>query len=204
MTTLNDFLQKHPVKPIRLYRPDPKDWFKDVMCYLNRPRDWQRRVNLLRMRAEVLDCVDDPDEDLARYRDEVHGKLSEAEQDMKRVRIEVTELIGQLPDADQQTAMIRRYMGFQSWKEIAWAMDTTSVIVQDHHAKALSVLKRVLVARGLIPDTYVRKKHRTAEHEAADTETAVDNNEKTDRIHGTADGFNAVGGFSSEHKTPPM
>ena len=88
MTTLNDFQQEHPITVIRLYRPDPKDWFRDVMVYLNRVNDCRRRVEVIRSRAELLDAVVDPDEELMSYRDEVHQKLANAEQDMKRVRVE--------------------------------------------------------------------------------------------------------------------
>jgi len=160
MTTLNDFLQEHPVTVIHLYRPDPKDWFKDVMVYLSRMNDWRRRVGMLKARAELLDAVDDPNEDLSAYRDEVHQKLADAEQVMKRVRVEVTELIGQLDCETQRTVFMRRYVEWQSWNKIAWAMDLPIETVKMLHTKALPVLKRLLIARGLIPDTYVPKKHK--------------------------------------------
>lgn len=120
MTTLNDFLQEHPVAVIHLYRPDPKDWYRDVMVYLNRVNDWRRRVGLLKARVELLDEVTNPDEDLIAYRDEVHQKLADAEQDMRCVRVEITELIGQLDSEAQQTVFTRRYVEWQSWKKIAW------------------------------------------------------------------------------------
>ena len=123
MTTLTDFLEEYPIIAIRPYRPDPKDWFKDVMLYLNRVNECRHRVELLRSRAELLDAVVDPDEELAHYRDEVHQKLSEAEQEMKRVRVEVTELIDQLESKEQRTIITRRYVEWQAWKKIAWAMD---------------------------------------------------------------------------------
>ena len=160
MTTLNDFQQEHPVTVIHLYRPDQKDWYKDVMMYLNRVNDWRRRVGLLKARAELLDAVDDPDEDLSAYRDEVHQKLADAEQVMKRVRAEITELIGQLDSENQRTVFTRRYVEWQSWKQIAWAMDLPVETVKMLHAKALPKLKRLMVARGLIPDTYTPKKHK--------------------------------------------
>ena len=162
MTTLTDFLQEYPVVAIRPYRPDPKDWFKDVMLYLNRVNECRRRVELLRSRAELVDAVVDPDEDLIAYRDEVHKELSEAEQEMKRVRVEVTELIGQLDNEEQRTVITRRYVEWQAWKKIAWAMDQPVAAVQLLHAKALPVLKRQLVAKGLIPDSYVPKKHKSS------------------------------------------
>lgn len=160
MTSLNDFLQEHPVTVIHLYRPDPKDWYKDVMAYLNRVNDWRRRVGLFKARAELLDAVDDPDEDLIAYRDEVHQKLADAEQVMKRVRVEVAELIGQLDNEEQRTVFTRRYVEWQSWNKIAWAMDMPVETVKMLHSKALPVLKRLLIAQGLIPDTYVPKKHK--------------------------------------------
>jgi DNA-directed RNA polymerase specialized sigma24 family protein len=160
MTTLDEFLQEYPVIPIRLYRPDPRDWFKDVMLYLNRLNDCRRRVEDLRSRAEILDVVDDPDEDLIAYRDEVHQKLADAEQDMRRVRVEVMEVISLLECEAQRTVVTRRYVEWQSWDKIAWAMDQPVETVQMHHAKALPVLKRLLVARGLIPDTYMPKKRK--------------------------------------------
>lgn len=160
MTTLNDFLQEHPVTVIHLYRPDPKDWFKDVMVYLSRMNDWRRRVGMLKARAELLDAVDDPNEDLSAYRDEVHQKLADAEQVMKRVRVEVTELIGQLDCEVQRTVFTRRYVEWQSWKQIAWAMELPVETVKMLHAKALPKLKRFMVKQGLIPDTYVPKKHK--------------------------------------------
>ena len=160
MTTLNDFQQAHPVTVIRLYRPDPKDWFKDVMVYLHRVNDCRRRVEEIRSRAELLDGVTDPDEELTAYRDEVHQKLVRAEQDMKRVRVEVTELIGQLDSEAQRTVFTRRYVEWQSWGKIAWAMDLPVETVQMHHAKALPKLKCLMVKRGLIPDTYEPKKHK--------------------------------------------
>ena len=160
MTTLNDFQQEHPVTVIHLYRPDPKDWYRDVMTYLNRVNDWRRRVGLFINRAELLDAVDDPDEDLSLYRNEVHQKLADAEQVMKRVRTEVTELIGQLDCEVQRTVFMRRYVEWQSWKKIGWAMDLPVETVKMLHSKALPVLKRLLIAQGLIPDTYVPKKHK--------------------------------------------
>ena len=159
MTSLNDFLHEHPVTVIHLYRPDPKDWFRDVMVYLNRMNDCRRRVEAIRSRAALLDEVADPDEELTAYRDEVHQKLADAEQDMKRVRVEVAELIGQLDNEEERTVITRRYVEWQSWEKIAWAMDLPVETVQMYHAKALPVLKRLLVAGGLIPDTYERKKH---------------------------------------------
>ena len=160
MTSLNDFLQEHPVTVIHLYRPDPKDWYKDVMAYLNRVNDWRRRVGLFKARAELLDAVDDPDEDLIAYRDEVHQKLADAEQVMKRVRTEVAELIGQLDNEEQRTVFTRRYVEWQSWKQVAWAMDMPVETVKMLHAKALPKLKRLMVKQGLIPDTYTAKKHK--------------------------------------------
>lgn len=160
MTSLNDFLQEHPVTVIHLYRPDPKDWYKDVMAYLNRVNDWRRRVGLFKARAELLDAVDDPDEDLIAYRDEVHQKLDNAEQDMKRVRAEITELIGWLDNEEQRTVFTRRYVEWQSWNKIAWAMDMPVETVKTLHAKGLPKLKRLMVKQGLIPDTYVPKKHK--------------------------------------------
>ena len=160
MTTLNDFQQAYPVTPIRLYRPDPKDWFRDVMVYLNRVNDCRRRVEAIRSRAELLDSIEEPDEELSAYRDEVHQKLADAEQDMKRVRAEITELIGWLDNEEQRTVFTRRYVEWQSWNKIAWAMDMPVETVKMLHAKALPKLKRLMVARGLIPDTYTAKKHK--------------------------------------------
>ena len=160
MTSLNDFLQEHPVTVIHLYRSDPTDWYKDVMAYLNRVNDWRRRVGMLKARAELLDAVDDPDEDLIAYRDEVHQKLADAEQVMKRVRAEITELIGWLDNEEQRTVFTRRYVEWQSWNKIAWAMDMPVETVKMLHAKALPKLKRLMVKQGLIPDTYVPKKHK--------------------------------------------
>ncbi len=75
MTTLNDFQQENPVAVIHLYRPDQKDWFRDVMVYLNRVNDCRRRVEAIRSRAALLDDIIDPDEELTAYRDEVHQSL---------------------------------------------------------------------------------------------------------------------------------
>ena len=161
MTTLNEFLQEHPVTVIHLYRPDPKDWYRDVMVYLNRVNDWRRRVGLLKARVELLDEVADPDEDLIAYRDEVHQKLADAEQDMKRVRVEITELIGQFDCEVQRTVFTRRYVEWQSWKKIAWGMDLPVETLKMLHSKALPKVKRLMVKQGLIPDTYVPKKHKS-------------------------------------------
>ena len=160
MTTLNDFQQAYPVTPIRLYRPDPKDWFRDVMVYLNRVNDCRRRVGMFKARAELLDSIEEPDEELSAYRDEVHQKLVDAGQDMKRVRAEITELIGWLDNEEQRTVFTRRYVEWQSWNKIAWAMDMPVETVKMLHAKALPKLKRLMVKQGLIPDTYVPKKHK--------------------------------------------
>ena len=160
MTTLNDFQQEHPVAVIHLYRPDPKDWFKDVMVYLNRVNDCRRRVEVIRSRAQMLDDVADPNEGLSAYRDEVHQKLARAEQDMKRVRVEITELIGQLDSDEQRIVFTRRYVEWQSWKNISWAMDLPVETVKMLHVKALPKLKRLLIEQRLIPDTYVPKKHK--------------------------------------------
>ena len=182
MTTLNVFQQEHPVTVIHLYRPDPKDWYKDVMLYLTRVNDWRRRVGLLKARAELLDAVDDPDEDLIAYRDEVHQKLADAEQCMKRVRVEVEALIGQLDCEEQRTVVTRRYVEWQSWKKIAWAMDLPVETVKMLHSKALPKLKRMMVKQGLILDTYVPKKHKreavgadavTCEHNSTPEQEAI-------------------------------
>ena len=172
MTILNDFLQEHPVTVLHLYRPDPKDWYRDVMVYLNRVNDWRRRVGLFINRAELLDSIADPDEDLIHYRDEVHQKLAGAEQVMKCVRVEITELIGHLDCEAQRTVFTRRYVEWQSWKKIAWAMDQPVETVKMLHSKALPKLKRLMVKQGLIPDTYVPKKHRQVV--GADCQGAVD------------------------------
>jgi hypothetical protein len=160
MNTLNDFLREHPVTVIHLYRPDPKDWYKDVMAYLSRVNDWRRRVGMLKASAELLDSIEEPDEELSVYRDEVHLKLVDAEQDMKRVRAEITELIGWLDNEEQRTVFTRRYVEWQSWNKIAWAVDMPVETVKMLHAKALPKLKRLMVKQGLIPDTYVPKKHK--------------------------------------------
>lgn len=162
MTTLYDFQREHLVTVIHLYRPDPKDWFRDVMVYLNRVNDCRRRIEVIRSRAELLDAVADPDEELTAYRDEVHQKLADAEQDMKRVRVEIKGLIGQLDSEEQRTVFTRRYVERQSWKAIAWAMELPVETVKMLHAKALPKLKRLLVKRGLIPDTYEPKKQKNA------------------------------------------
>lgn len=109
-----------------------------------------------------MDAVDDPDEDLIAYRDEVHQKLADAEQDMRRVRVEVMEVISLLECEAQRTVVTRRYVEWQSWDKIAWAKDQPDETVQMHHAKALPVLKRQLVAQRLIPDTYMPKKHKSS------------------------------------------
>ena len=132
------------------------------MLYLNRLNDYRRRVEGLRSRAEILDAVDDPDEDLIAYRDEVHQKLADAEQDMRRVRVEVMEVISLLECEAQRTVVTRRYVEWQSWEKIAWAMDQPDETVKMLHAKALPILKRLLVARELIPDSYVPKKHKSS------------------------------------------
>lgn len=179
MTTLNDFQQEHPVAVIHLYRPDQKDWFRDVMVYLNRVNDCRRRVEAIRSRAALLDEVADPDEELTAYRDEVHQKLADAEQVMKRVRTEVTELVGQLDCEVQRTVFTRRYVEWQSWKQIAWAMELPVETVKMLHAKALPKLKRLMVKRGLIPDTYFPKKHNAvaAGAEAREADTGMVRNE---------------------------
>lgn len=160
MTTLNEFLEEHPVTVIHLYRPDPKDWFRDVMVYLNRVNDCRRRAGLLKARADLLDAAVDPDEDLIAYRDEVHQKLADAEQVMRCVRAEITELVGHLDSDAQQMIFTRRYVEWQPWKKIAWGMDLPVETVKMLHAKALPKLKRIMVRQGLIPDTYVPKKQK--------------------------------------------
>ena len=144
MKTLQTVLQEHPVKPARQYNPHPKDWFGETKRYLYRARDGQRRVGLLQRRAELLDSIDDPDEELACYRNELHQKLNEAEQDMRRVRVEVMELIGQLPSISQQMVMTRKYVDLQPWEEIAADLDMSVRTVQMLHGRALPKLKEML------------------------------------------------------------
>lgn len=144
MTALDDFLQEHPVKPIRLYKPEAKDWFGETKRYLHRISDGERRTDLLRRRVELLDAVTDPDEELILYRDELHRKLEKAEQDMKRVTVEVMELIGQLPSVNQQMVMIKRYVDRRTWEETAAEMDMSVRAVQVLHGRALPKLKRLL------------------------------------------------------------
>ena len=153
--TVNDFLQENPVKPIRLYKPEAKDWFGETKRYLHRISDGERRTDLLRRRVELLDAVTDPDEELSAYRDELHKKLEKAEQDMKRVTVEILELIGQLPSANQQLVITRKYVDQKSWRDIAEELNLPVRVVQMLHGRALLKLKRILIERGLIPDTYV-------------------------------------------------
>ena len=155
MTALDDFLQEHPVKPIRLYKPEAKDWFGETKRYLHRISDGERRTDLLRRRVELLDAVTDPDEELSAYRDELHKKLEKAEQDMKRVTVEILELIGQLPSANQQIVITRKYVDQKPWRDIAEELNLPVRVVQMLHGRALPKLKRILIERGLIPDTYV-------------------------------------------------
>lgn len=143
-TTLQTVLQEHPVKPIHLYKPQVKDWFGSTKQYLYRIRDGERRTCLLQRRAELLDAITNPDEELTHYRDEVHQKLSQAEQDMKRVRVEVMELIGQLPSVNQQMVMIKRYVDRKTWEETAADMDMSVRAVQVLHGRALPKLKQML------------------------------------------------------------
>lgn len=144
MKTLEEVMREHPAKPVRLYHPEKKDWFGETKRYLYRIRDGQRRVDLLRRRVELVDGIDDPDEDLTRYRDELHQKLSQAEQDMKRVTVEVMDLIGQLPSVTQQMMMTSRYVDHKNWRETAAEMGMSVRAVQMLHGRALPKLKRLL------------------------------------------------------------
>lgn len=154
-TSLKTVLQENPVKPIRLYKPEAKDWFGETKRYLHRISDGERRTDLLRRRVELLDSITDPDDDLILYRDELHKKLEKAEQDMKRVTVEILELIGQLPSANQQLVITRKYVDQKPWRDIAEELNLSVRVVQMLHGRALPKLKRILVERGLIPDTYV-------------------------------------------------
>lgn len=149
MQTLQEVLQENPVKPIRLYNPQEKDWFGETKRYLYRIRDGRRRTELLKRRAELLDSIEDPNEELIRYRDEIHQKLAKAEQDMKRVTVEVMEFIGHLPSVNQQMVMTKRYVDGQTWKETAADMDMAIRTVQQLHGRALPKLKRLLGEKGV-------------------------------------------------------
>ena len=144
MKTLEEVMREHPAKPVRLYSPEKKDWFGETKRYLYRIRDGERRVELLRRRLELVDAIDDPDDDLVCYRDELHQKLCQAEQDMKRVTIEVMDLIGQLPSPAQQMMMTSRYVDHKNWRETAADMDMSVRTVQILHGRALPKLKRLL------------------------------------------------------------
>ena len=98
---------------------------------------------------------------------------------MKRVRVEIKGLIGWLDSEEQRTVFTRRYVERQSWKAIAWAMELPVETVKMLHAKALPKLKRLLVKRGLIPDTYEPKKHNAvaAGAEAREADTGMVRNE---------------------------
>jgi len=160
--TLNEFTHGYPVKSIHLYRPDPRDWFRDVMQYLNRVHDWNRRIEMLKLRVELLDDVDDPDEELSCYRDGIHQKLCNFEQAMRCVRVEAEQMIKELGSVEAQIIITRRYLDRWSWKKIAWALNKTVDTVQAQHADALPELKRILTNRGMIPDAYIRRRKNTA------------------------------------------
>lgn len=144
MKTLEEVMREHPVNSIHLYNPEKKDRFGATKQFLYRIRDGERRADLLRRRANLLDAITDPDAELIRYRDEVHKKLSRAEQDMKRVRVEVMELIGQLPSVNQQMVMTRKYVDRRTWEETAADMDMSVRAVQVLHGRALPKLKQML------------------------------------------------------------
>ena len=145
--TLTEYLRDHPAKPIRLYRPHPKDWYGETKRYLYRVKDCERRVWALRKRCAELDAVDAPDEDLVLYRDELHKRLGKAEQDMQGVTGEVTELLAGLPDANQRAVMVERYLHRASWKRIAAKLDIPVSEVLAYHQSALPILKRALSAQ---------------------------------------------------------
>ena len=127
---------------IRLYKPHPKDWYGETKMYLYRVRDGWRKVGLLRRKCRKLDIGEGEEEFLCA--DELHKKLEMAEQDMKVITAEVMDLISTLPDADQQTVMVRRYLYNETWKQISAQMNIPVSDVLEYHQTALPILKRAL------------------------------------------------------------
>ena len=145
--TLTEYLRDQPAKPIRLYRPHPKDWYGETKRYLYCVRDGARRVGALQKRCAELDAADAPDEDLILYRDELHQRLGKAEQDMQGVTGEITALLADLPNENQRAVMTLRYLHCAVWKRIAEKLRIPVADALAYHQAALPILKRALSAK---------------------------------------------------------
>ncbi len=117
-----------------------KDKFRKVKKYLFRIRDAERTAELLERRIGMR-------EDADLNADELRRELSQTEQDAMIVTIEVTDMISQLSDINQQMVVTKRYLDNMTWEKIAFDMDMPVRTVQKLHGRALPLLLEMIEAK---------------------------------------------------------
>lgn len=116
------------------------DKFWKVKEYLFRVRDAERKAELLERRIGMR-------EDADLNADELRRELSQTEQDAMIVTIEVTDMISQLSDINQQMVVTKRYLDNMTWEKIAFDMDMPVRTVQKLHGRALPLLLEMIEAK---------------------------------------------------------
>lgn len=106
--------------------------FWKTKSFLFKVREQRRQVELIRRRADLCDT------------DELQRELAGAEQALKSVTIEVMELIGRLPDINQQMVITKRYVDMLTWDDIAGDMNMSVRAVQKYHGRALPLLQEII------------------------------------------------------------
>lgn len=69
-----------------------------------------------------------------------------------QAKVDATDLVGELPDINQQMVIIRRYVDMQTWEDISAGMGMGVRRVQKLHGRALPVLEEILRKSGRIDD----------------------------------------------------
>lgn len=134
--------------------------FLETKRYLYRVKDARRRVQILERRIEyhraaIETYADDGSRFAGRIAhdiERIQEELGEAERKLVQATMDVTDLVGQLPDVNQQMVIIRRYVDMQTWEDISAGMGMGVRRVQKLHGRALPVLEGILKESGRIDD----------------------------------------------------
>ncbi len=117
-----------------------EDTFMTARGFLGMVREDAQQIDVLQRRISFR-------KDLGEDTADLEEELEKIEREKLLHANEVMDTISYLRKADQQTAMMKRYVDLKSWEDIAADMDIGVREVQKLHGKALPVLDELLTEK---------------------------------------------------------
>ncbi len=129
---------RDPLRPVRDFLYQVRDGHREVM-------NLEKRIALRRNVLE-MNCADEMEQELTGEEvTRMENLLEEKKRVLASTVLNVSDMISQLPDVNQQMVLTYRYVDMMSdWYEIADKMGMKKAAVQKLHGRALPQLQRIL------------------------------------------------------------